>query len=88
LDFAVLSAKATSLLRARMIEDMAIRGFGAKTQADYIRNVKYLAAFVGRSPDTATPEEIRKFQFALRQEGASPTKMNAKLSAKQCAAPR
>lgn len=71
---------AITSLRARMIEDMTIRGFVPKTQDDYIRSVKSLATFVGRSPDTATPEELRQFQFALRAEGASPSKMNAVVS--------
>jgi len=71
------SPEAISRLRARMIEDMTIRGFGAKTQADYIRCVKRFSAFLGHSPDTATPEEIRKFQFSLREDGMSPSAINA-----------
>jgi hypothetical protein len=55
------SREAISPLRTRMTEDMTMRGFGAKTQSDYIRNVKKLAAFLGRSPDTATSEDIRRF---------------------------
>ena len=43
-----------SPLRARMIEDMRVRNFVAGTQRDYIRAVKKLAAFLGRSPDTAS----------------------------------
>ena len=42
-----------SPLRQRMIEDMTIRRFGAKTQHDYVRVVQDLAKFVGRSPDLA-----------------------------------
>ncbi|MEO0809265.1 MAG: site-specific integrase [Pseudomonadota bacterium] len=66
-----------SKLRQRMIEDMTIRGFTADTQNDYIRSVKNFAIFIGRSPDTATPEEIRQYQLHLRQEGASSSKINA-----------
>lgn len=69
-----------SPLRQRMIEDMTIRGFTTDTQRDYLRSVRYLAAFIGRSPDTATPDEIRQFQFKLREDGASPTKMNSIVS--------
>lgn len=76
-----MSKTPISPLRTRMIEDMTIRGFGDKTQSDYIRSVKNLAAFLGRSPDTATPEDIRRFQLNLRQDGASATKMNATVSA-------
>ena len=52
--------KPISPLRARMIEDMTVRNFGAATQREYIRAVKKLACFLGgRSPDTATAEELR-----------------------------
>ncbi len=75
-----MSDQSISPLRQRMIEDMTIRGFGEKTKSDYLRSVKNLAAFIGRAPDTATPDEIRRFQFKLREDGASPTKMNAIVS--------
>ena len=75
-----MSDQQISKLRQRMIEDMTIRGFTADTQNDYVRSVKYLAHFIGRSPDTATPEEIRQFQLSLRQEGASSAKINAIVS--------
>ena len=67
-------------LRRRMIEDMTIRGFGAATQRNYLLSVRTLAAFIGRSPDTATPDDIRQFQFKLREDGATPSKMNAIVS--------
>ena len=57
------SHRPVSALRARMIEDMRVRGFSEKTRNDYIRNVRALAAFVGRSPDTATAEDLRRFQL-------------------------
>src|SRR5512144_243650 len=44
-----------SPLRRRMIEDMTVRQFVEKTQGDYIRHVRTFTAFLGRSPDTATP---------------------------------
>jgi hypothetical protein len=49
--------RAMSPLRRRMIEDMTVRKFVEKTQKDYIRYVKDLTAFLGRSPDTATAED-------------------------------
>ena len=49
-----------SPLRRRMIEDMTVRNFSADTQRNYIRGVKNLAIFLARSPDTATPEELRR----------------------------
>ena len=47
-----------SPLRRRMIEDMTIRNFGPKTHHDYIRSVRSLAVFLGRSPDTASNEDV------------------------------
>ena len=46
-------------LRQRMQEDMLMRGLGAHTRQDYIRHARRFANFLGRSPDTATVEDIR-----------------------------
>ncbi len=75
-----MSTTPNSPLYTRMIEDMTIRGFTAGTQRDYLRSVKSLATFIARSPETATPDEIRRFQFALREEGAKPSRINAIVS--------
>ena len=56
-----------SPLRQRMIDDMTARHFGEKTQKDYIRCVKNLAAFIGRPPETATTEELRLYRLHLVQ---------------------
>ena len=56
-----------SPLRRRMIEDMTVRNFAPKTQHDYIRAVTKLARFLGRSPDTATAEDLRRFQLHLTE---------------------
>jgi Phage integrase, N-terminal SAM-like domain len=48
--------------RARMIEDMSVRKFNDKTQNDYIRHVKTFSTFLGRSPATATGEDLRQYQ--------------------------
>ena len=52
-----MTTEKMSPLRRRMIEDMEVRGLGAKTQAGHIHAIKDFAAFLGRSPDTATPED-------------------------------
>jgi integrase/recombinase XerD len=52
-----MSEKPISPLRQRMIEDISLSNFGEKTRNDYIRNVKTFTAFLGRSPDTAMPED-------------------------------
>ena len=58
-----------SALRQRMLEDMAMRGLRSHTQHDYIRFVRSFAAFLGRSPDTAQVEDIRRFQVHQREIG-------------------
>jgi integrase/recombinase XerD len=68
---------AGSSLRQRLIEDMTLRGFGEKTQRDYIRIVSRFAAFLGRSPDHATPEDIRRFQIEQREAGMPAPAMNS-----------
>ena len=65
-----------SPLRARMIEDMTVRGFKEDTRRDYVRHVRAFAAFTGRSPDTATAEELRLFQLHQTQRGMQPPSMN------------
>ena len=72
---------AISLLRRRMIEDMTIRRFTEKTQGDYIRHVRNLAAFLGRSPEVAEPEDLRRFQRHMAASGARTATMNAAVSA-------
>ena len=75
------SRQAISPLRRRMIEDMTVRNFVEKTRKDYIRHVKSFAAFLGRSPDTAKPEDLRRFQLHQRQTGVQPPTMNASVAA-------
>ena len=75
------SAKPISPLRRRMIEDMTVRGFGEKTQSDYIRHVKNFTMFIGRSPDTATAEDLRAWQLHQRERGVQPPTMNGSVSA-------
>ena len=67
-------------LRQRMIEDMRMRKLEHKTQEAYIRAVCKLAAFLRRSPDTATVEELRRFQLHLVDQGTSPITLNATLT--------
>ena len=70
-----------SALRERMIEDMTVRGFGAKTRHDYVRHVRTFAAFIGRSPDTATAEEVRRFQLHQTETGVGAPSINSAVSA-------
>jgi integrase/recombinase XerD len=76
-----MSEKPISPLRQRMIEDMTVRNFVEKTKNDYVRHVKSLAAFLGRSPDTATPEDLRRFQLNQTQTGVRPPTVNGSVAA-------
>jgi integrase/recombinase XerD len=76
-----MSEKPISSLRQRMIDDMLVRNFGDKTRDDYIRHVKNFAAFLGRSPDRATAEDLRRFQLHQRQTGVRPPTMNGSVAA-------
>ena len=60
-----------SPLRQRMIEDMAARKLNPHTQRSHIQSCKRFAAWLKRSPDTATPDEVRLFQLHLIESGAS-----------------
>jgi site-specific recombinase XerD len=64
-----------------MIEDMSVRGFKDDTRRDYVRHVRSFAAFIGRSPDTATAEELRLFQLHQTQSGQRPPSINSAVSA-------
>jgi site-specific recombinase XerD len=76
-----MSEKPISPLRHRMIEDMTVRNFGSNTQRNYIRAVKTLSEFLGRSPATATAEDLRRFQVHQSGTGAQPPVMNNTVSA-------
>ena len=76
-----MTDKTISPLRRRMIEDMEVRGFDAGTQRGYIAAVRNFTVFLGRSPDRATIEDLRRFQHHMRIRGASATTMNAAVSA-------
>jgi len=75
-----MTDKATSPLRQRMIEDMTIRKLAPKTQHDYVQRVKNFAAFVGRSPDTATFEDVRRYQLHLASSGVGVSTLNQAVS--------
>jgi site-specific recombinase XerD len=70
-----------SALRRRMLEDMAMRGLREATQRDYIRFVQSFAAFLGRSPDIATIEDVRRFQVHQAETGVQPPTINGSVSA-------
>jgi integrase/recombinase XerD len=76
-----MTDEAVSPLRRRMIEDMTIRKLAPKTQQGYIRTVKDFAVFLGRSPDVASFEDVRRFQLHLVAQGADTPVLNHTVSA-------
>jgi len=66
-----MTTKAITPLRQRMIEDMNARKLCAGTQRGHILAGKRFAAFLKRSPDTATRDDIRSFQLHLADTGMS-----------------
>ncbi len=64
-----------------MIEDMTIRKLASKTQQGYIHTIKNFAVFLGRSPETASFEDIRRFQLHLAENGADTPTVNHTVSA-------
>jgi site-specific recombinase XerD len=63
-----------------MIDDMRMRKFGEKTQIDYVRAVRKFAQYLGRSPDTASVEDLRNYQLYLVDNGTSPASLNSAIS--------
>ena len=76
-----MTDEALSPLRRRMIEDMTIRKLAPKTQEGYVRTIKNFAAFLGRSPETASLEDVRRFQLHLAGNGAQAPILNHTVSA-------
>ena len=76
-----MTEERTTPLRERMIEDMRIRGLGDKSRQVHIRAIKDFAAFLGRSPDTATPEELRAYQLHMTDTEVTPSVYNTRITA-------
>ena len=74
------STQAITPLRQRMIDDMRMRKLADKTQSHYIRAVRQLAGYLGRSPDTASVEDLRGYQLHLVDHGISPVSLNATIT--------
>jgi integrase/recombinase XerD len=76
-----MTDEAMSPLRRRMIEDMTIRKLPPKTQQGYVRIIRDFAAFLNRSPDTASLEDVRRFQLHLVTRGAHIAVLNHTVAA-------
>ena len=75
------STKSISPLRRRMLDDMRMRKLTPQTQALYLRGVERLAKYLGRSPDKADAEDLRRFQLHLVEQGVSSTTLNGTITA-------
>ena len=72
--------KPISPLRQRMTEDMALRKLSPQTQAAYIHAVKNFTRFLKRAPDTASAEDLRRYQLDLVKQGVSSGHLNATIT--------
>jgi integrase len=72
-----------SPLRRRMIEDMTIRKFAPKTQHDYVQRIKNFPPFLGRSPDTASFEDVRRYQPHVVASGVGVATLNQAVSTRR-----
>ncbi len=70
-----------SPLCQRMIEDMRLRKLSEKTQSGYLRWVEDFARFLKGAPDTATAEDLRRYQLHLSDSGVSRISLNAAVTA-------
>ena len=76
-----MTQEKVSPLRERMMEDMRIRGMGDKSQKAHIRALKDFTVFLGRSPDTAVPDDLRAYQLYMADTGVTPSTFNARIVA-------
>ncbi len=72
--------KSISPLRQRMLEDMALRKLSPQTQRNYIRAVKNFTRFLGRAPDTAQADDLRRYQLHRVKQGITSTTLNATIT--------
>ena len=77
----LVSISAITPLRQRLIDDMEVRRFSRETQRNYIRDIGRFATYLRRSPDTATAEEVRRFQIEQLDSGVPVPTMNSIVSA-------
>lgn len=74
------TTQTNSPLRQRLLDDMRMRKLSPKTQSGYIRTVGRFNGWLGRSPGTATAEDLRRYQLHLVDHGISPPSLNATIT--------
>ncbi|MGR3609654.1 MAG: site-specific integrase [Sulfitobacter sp.] len=75
-----MSDQYVPVLRQRFIEDMQIKGLLPKTQTMYLRAMRDFTQFLGRSPDSATTEDLRAFQLDMKGRGVGAPTFNNRLT--------
>jgi integrase/recombinase XerD len=70
-----------SPLRQQVIDDINMRRFSRETQRHYLRDIGRLATFLGRSPGTATADDLRRFQIEQQEDGVPVPTINSIVSA-------
>jgi site-specific recombinase XerD len=75
------TSKPVSPLRQRMLDDMRMRKLSDKTQSHYLHAVVNLTRFLGRSPDTATAEDLRRYQLYMVEHGRTRVALNRTITA-------
>ena len=63
--------KRTTALTQRMADDMRLRNYSQKTIDAYTYHVGRFAEFLGRSPQSASPEDVRSFPRAPALDAGS-----------------
>jgi site-specific recombinase XerD len=64
-------------LRQRMLEDLRLRNYGARTVETYVAAVAQFARHFGKSPELLGPEDVRTYQLhLLEQRHASWSRFN------------
>ncbi|MDU8913913.1 integrase, partial [Aestuariicoccus sp. MJ-SS9] len=74
-----MTEEGISPLRARTIGGMGIRGMGDRAQKAHIRAIKDFAAFLGRSPDTAAPDDLRACRRHMTDTGVTPSAFDVRV---------
>lgn len=67
----IQTSTATTPLRERMIADMTARNLGSASHISHLRGFKRFAAWLERSPETATADDVKRFQEHMIESGAS-----------------
>ena len=75
------SIDTAATLRQRFVEDMNLHRLSRATRHNYLRDVTRFANWLGRPPDLATDEDLRRYQIEQRETSLGAPAMNMAVSA-------